>query len=313
VLIDRNHPGLSVAAHVHEDNLAAGRLAAEHLLAMGHKRFVWWTSAQGGAVASERLKGFQDALAVEGCTCESLVYKASGKSGEWNRRRNWLGRQLIKLCPPVALFAMDDQLAAEAVEMCLECGLNVPGDVAVVGVGNIALASETSHVPITSVDNAPAVVAREGARLLDQLMNGGPAPERPVIIPPGGLVIRESSSAYGVTHPAVLQMIEHLRANLSRPFNLDALSKASGVSVRMIYNMFRSELRTTPADFLQREQLAKAKALLKAEESSISNLVESCGFGTARTMNRIFLRYEGCSPKVWRDNLRDQLRKTSGD
>ena len=52
--------------------------------------------------------------------------------------------------------------------------------------------------------------------------------------------------------------------------------------------------------------------MLKSGETTIGELVDSCGFGTARTMNRLFIRHEGCGPKVWRDRIRENARKPSG-
>lgn len=303
VLIERNHPAkLKVAAHFHEDNVMAGRQAAAHLLELGHKHFVWWTSERG-PVADERLAGFREVLAQAGCDCTLLEYQAVGERSEWLRRRKWLARELAKLPRPVGLFAMDDQLAAEAVEMCQECGLDVPGDVAVVGVGNIALASETSPVAITSVDLDEEKIALEGARCLDRLMDGEGVTAEPVVIPLRGLVARQSTAALAVTHPVMIQAIAHLRANLAKPFGIESLATACDVSPRQLYHLFRSELRCTPVEFLQREQLAKAKAMLGSGETRIRELIEACGFGTARTMNRLFLRHEGHSPKEWRKTI----------
>ncbi|MCX6876322.1 MAG: substrate-binding domain-containing protein [Verrucomicrobia bacterium] len=304
VLLDRDNAGMQVAAHVHEDNLAAGRLAAEHLLAMGHQHFAWWTCFPG-PVPAERFAGFREALAREGCVCEPLEYQSGGKADEWLRRRQWLGERLAKLPHPLALFAMDDPLAAEAVEVCLEHGLDVPREVAVVGVGNIALASDTSPVPLTSVDIAAEDIALAGARLLDHLMDGGTAPDEPVIIAPRGMVLRLSSAALAVTHPLLLRVLERLRADLAKPFDIRGLAAANGVSARTLYHLFRSELRCTPVEFLQREQLAKAKGMLESGPAVIKELVQACGFGTARTMNRLFLRHEGCSPKLWRKQSRE--------
>jgi len=78
------------------------------------------------------------------------------------------------------------------------------------------------------------------------------------------------------------------------------------VSTRTLYHLFRSELRCTPVEFLQREQLAKAKGMLESGSAAIKELVRACGFGTARTMNRLFLRHEGCSPKLWRNKRRER-------
>jgi LacI family transcriptional regulator len=300
VLIGRNHSvKLKVAAHIHEDNVMAGRLAAEHLLAMGHKHFVWWTSGKG-SVPIDRLAGFRGTLALAGCDCTVLDYRAAGERSEWLRRRKWLRSKLGQLPRPAGLFAMDDQLAAEAVEMCQECGLKVPDDVAVVGVGNIALASETSPVAITSVDLDEEGIALEAARCLDRLMNGRRVTSAPVVIPPSGLVARESTAALALTDPVMIAAVHHIRERLAEPFDVAGLAAACGVSSRTLYHLFRSELRCTPADFLKRKQLERARILLESGETRIKELVASCGFGTARTMNRVFKSRMGCSPKEWR-------------
>jgi LacI family transcriptional regulator len=298
VLIEGNNPGLRVP-QVAEDNRAAGRLVAEHFLELGHKHFVWW-SPYGGGVAEDRLAGFQKTLEGAGHSVRCLDYHRIAGSDDWSLRREWLGRCLQSLPLPTALFALDDQLAAEAVEMCLESGLRVPEDVAVVGVGNIELACETSHVPITSVDNAPEEVALAGARLLEELMAGGRAPVKPILIPPRSLVVRQSSSALAATHPGMIRVAEHIRKHLAEPLDIARLAAAAGVSQRTLYHLFRTELRCTPAEFLCRERMTEARRLIQESRLPIKDIVAACGFGTVRTMNRVFLRIEGDSPREWK-------------
>lgn len=299
VLIEGNNPGLRVP-QVAEDNRAAGRLAAEHFLELGHKHFAWWSPCHGEAVADARWAGFQEALANAGCTAERLEYRPTRPASDWSRRRAWLIRRLRSLPKPVALFALDDQLAAEAVEMCLESNLRVPQDVAVVGVGNIELACETSHVPITSVDNAPDEIALAGARLLDRLMAGGNAPKQPILIPPRALVVRASSNALALTHPGVIRAVQYVEAHLAESLDMNRLARAANVSRRTLYNLFTSELRCAPAALLRRLRLAKARKLLRQPDLSLKEVVDRCGFGTARTFHRIFHEAEGRTPHAWR-------------
>jgi LacI family transcriptional regulator len=302
VLIELNNPGLRVP-QVAEDNAAAGRLAAAHLLAMGHKHFAWW-SPYPGRVPDERWRGFREALAEAGCGAERLEYRARSGENDWTRRRAWLVRRLRALPRPVALFALDDQLAAEAVEMCLESKLRVPQDVAVVGVGNIELACETSHVPITSVDTAPEEIALAGARLLDRLMKGGRAPNEPVLIPPRGLVVRQSSDRLAITHPAMLRAAAYVQQHLAEPLDTDRLAAASGLARRTLFRVFKAELRCSPAELLHRERTIRARRMLEESDASIKEVASACGFGTQRTMNRLFLRLEGLSPRAWRISRR---------
>ena len=309
VLIERNNPGLRVP-QVAEDNFAAGQLAAEHFLERGHKHFVLfntlWFHTREEKVSAERWTGFQETLAKAGCAAKRLEYHASRSGSDWVRRRAWLIRRLRLLPRPVALFAMDDQHAAEAVEMCLESNLRVPQDVAVVGVGNIELACNTSHVPISSVDTAPDEIALAGARLLESIMAGGPAPKERILIPPRGLVVRQSSDALALTHPAMVRAAGYLHEHLTKPLAVDRLAAATGLARRTLYRVFKSELRCTPAALLHRERVAKAREMLEKSDARIKEVVSACGFGTARTMNRLFLRLEGCSPRAWRISRRAQ-------
>jgi len=71
VLIEGNNPGLRVP-QVAEDNRAAGRLAAEHLLELGHKHFAWW-SPYDGPVPAARWEGFRETLARAGFSAERPV------------------------------------------------------------------------------------------------------------------------------------------------------------------------------------------------------------------------------------------------
>ena len=64
----------------------------------------------------------------------------------WTARRRWLKRGLADLPKPVAVFALDDLLAADVIETSVECGFRVPDDVAVMGAGNIELACDCSRV-----------------------------------------------------------------------------------------------------------------------------------------------------------------------
>ena len=56
------------------------------------------------------------------------------------------------------------------------------------GTGNIEIACECSHVPISSVDLAEEEIALKAAQVLDRLMRGRTQPQRPIVIAPRGVV-----------------------------------------------------------------------------------------------------------------------------
>jgi LacI family transcriptional regulator len=102
-------------------------------------------------------------------------------------------KRLLTVRPKIdAVFAANDPAAIGAMKAIWEAGLRVPRDIAVVGVGDIAL-GDLLRVPLTTVGWSRRDQGRHAAELL---LNGleGDAVDRPqrVILPPR-LVVRESS------------------------------------------------------------------------------------------------------------------------
>lgn len=294
VLLGGNNPGVD-APQVGEDNREAGRLVARHFLERGHKHFAWIDTDQN-TVAAERRAGFHEVLAAAGRAPATIGYPA----GDWSSRRRRLRQALESLPRPLALLAMDDQLASEVIGVCVESRLRVPDDVAVAGVGNITLACETSHVPITSVDLASEATARAAASLLDELMDGGSPPVKPMVVPLKGLVVRRSSSALAATNATVLRAARHIEKHLAKPLDIDSLAQAAGVSRRTLYNIFARELSRTPVEYLRAERMNRARKLLAETDTPVGEIAFSCGFGTIRTLNRMFIQQEKTTPRGWR-------------
>ena len=305
VILGGNNPGIQ-APMVTNDNHAAGRLAALHLLERGHRHFAW-LSLTHGDVITDRCNGFAEALQETGYNCERLDYHPLQRHHDnWGHRRRWVAKALHALPHPLGLFAGDDQMASETIEVCLEEGLRVPEDVAVIGAGNIPIACECSHVPITSVDLRDEEVAWQAATLLDNLMNGKRPPREPVVIPPKGIVLRQSTDFLAITHPAVSKAVQFINNNLSRPITMDEVATAAGISRRMLYYIFQEELRRSPAEHLRQERMSLARRLLTETDQTIGQVATDSGLFPARNINRCFWRVEGMSPRAWRKKHRER-------
>jgi LacI family transcriptional regulator len=304
VILGGNNGGLFVPT-VHVDNGAVGRLAAGHLLERNHQNFAWF-STDHGRVAKDRCDGFVKAIRAKGHKCIMLNYKSSENSVNWNHRRRWLADRLRALPRQLAIFALDDTLASETIEVCREQGWEVPGEISVIGAGNLDIACECSHIPITSVDTREAEVAWRAAEMLEQMMKGKRGPLE-VILPPGPIVIRQSSDTLAAIHPAIRKAIQFMKENISKPFGADAIALAAGISRRALYEFFDRELNTTPIVILASFRLERARNRLLRTGDTISTIAMHCGFGTHRTLDRIFLKVEGCTPAAWREKIRSKL------
>ena len=304
VLVGRNQPGIN-CVQVMEDNVMAGRLAARHVMERGHTEFAW-LSAYQGPVSTDRSEGFSSALAESGFKCHRLEYRQSpATSRDGRHRQAWLARQLKGLPRPLACYVLDDQLASEMIEVCLSHGWRVPEDFAVMGTGNIEIACECSHVPISSVDLDEEKIALKAAQLLDHLMRGRKRPAKPVVIAPRGVVIRSSTDFLAVASPTLRLAVDFIGANLQRPFSLEQVAEAAGVSRRTLYNLFQRYLARSPAEFVTMARLDRARHLVtESPNQTISNLAAQSGLGSPRTLTRLFLRHEGVNARTWKKALR---------
>jgi transcriptional regulator GlxA family with amidase domain len=75
----------------------------------------------------------------------------------------------------------------------------------------------------------------------------------------------------------------------------------ASVSERHLNRLFLTEMGMGPARFVQRVRVEAARAALERREKSIESVAMECGFGSAETMRRAFLRVLGVSPSAYRD------------
>ena len=166
--------------YVGEDNEAIGRLASEHLLERNFKSFAWapfWDDQ----VNEERYLGFSRSLQAAGYECLRLIpvnRKAASHSRHlnWTLRRSSLIRAIRSLHHPVGIFCYNDYVATDIMDACIEAGIRIPQEVAVIGVDNDPILCECAQVPLTSVRHDLEGMAYQAAALLDRLMEGQAAP-----------------------------------------------------------------------------------------------------------------------------------------
>jgi LacI family transcriptional regulator len=278
------------------DERAAGRLAAEHLLEQRHRNFACFRYSKNRH-ALRRMEGFRAALSGAGHGCVELERLSPHGQG----MRDWFARRLVRLPRPLGLYAEDDSLAASAIDAALDAGWTVPGDLAVVGTGNLALVCEQSPVPLTTVALPFEEMAYRAAVMLDRMLAGrGPGP-RQRLMPPVGIVARQSTNAVAARRPVVKRALGIIEARLGdAELDARAVASGSGVSLRLLYSEFARDLGSTPAAELMRMRIRRARQRLRTTDEKISAVAAGCGFGNARTFQRAFAKAEGISPGRWR-------------
>lgn len=166
VLVDRESQDGRFAS-VAVDDIEGGRIATEHLLAVGRRRIAFVGGPLTLRQVSDRLSGAQEAAAAAGAPLELLA--TSALTVEEGRRA---GRQILERRPadrPDAVFAANDLLALGVLQSLVMTGdARVPEDVALIGYDDIDFAA-AAVIPLSSIRQPAALI---GSTAVDLLLRG---------------------------------------------------------------------------------------------------------------------------------------------
>ncbi|WP_204166162.1 LacI family DNA-binding transcriptional regulator [Curtobacterium flaccumfaciens] len=169
VIATNRHPGDWMPAVVGDD-VEGGRMATEHLLALGHRRIGVIAGPRHASTAVERVAGFRLAherrdLAVDDALVVHSDFEVEG---------GVVGAHtLLSLSdPPTAIFAVNDTAAIGVMGAARQRGLRVPDDLSIVGYNDISVVAQLP-TPMTTVHSPTALMGTVAVeRLLAAIGDG---------------------------------------------------------------------------------------------------------------------------------------------
>ena len=102
------------------------------------------------------------------------------------------------------------------------------------------------------------------------------------------------------------QLSAWIMENLATELTIPMLAQQAGISPRHFARCFQDEIGVTPAKFVESARFEAARQLLAEEELTLEKVAARCGFGSAETLRRVFIRRVGMSPAAYRLRLHQQ-------
>lgn len=274
------------------DNSAFGRLAAEHLLVRGFRRFAC-VSCPGGWYVGERTRGFIEKIKEHGFSCSVHRIKPHLQDrtdpqllSDTDRLHleNWL-RQLH---PQVGIFWTEDHLGEELFRACRNVGLRVPQDIAVVSAPNRKALCEAYDPPLSSVDAPMEEIGYYGALWLDRLISGCEMPNNRQFVPVSQVVARKSSDTYAAENPAVANALNYIHEHISFGINASDVVNQVDLPRRTFYRLFKETTGKSPKQFIQDRRITLARDILSAHpELNQQDVARQCGFSDRHRMSMV--------------------------
>lgn len=287
---------------VTSDHVQIGRCAAEHFEERNFRSLAWFSTGWGH-VQKLRYAGFTErSPAVRWVVADALP---RARKDSYAAFLKWMGGALRDAPKPLGVLAYDEADAARVLDVAERIGLAVPEELAILSIGNDRLICENQAVPLSSIDQNLEQGGYEAARLLDRLMNGEPAPRKPILVPPAGVAQRRSTDIMASRDPLVREALAYIEHNLSRPFGVPQISEALGTTRNVLAKRFRADLRRSIADEVMRQRLAAAKIMLRNSERTVRAIAEALGFSSPSHLTNTFRARTGMTPREFRMTQED--------
>lgn len=183
--------------YVSLDNHRAGAIAADHLLALGHRHIAYASAPLRSVNRTARMNGVRAACDGGGARLDVHIRDVTVAQAELEMAE--LGRTAAlalhaEACAATGYVAMNDMLAIGLMAGLRQCGRRIPEEVSVIGIDDLYLGQYIS--PALSTVRQPMREMATAAidRVLARMKNIGEAPHELVFAPE--LVVRESTAAF---------------------------------------------------------------------------------------------------------------------
>lgn len=294
-------PARRWVAGVYPDSTAIGHLFAEHLLARGFRRFATLT-APNNCDHQMEVAEFARIVQAAGFSCLSAQIPQNPQRDlrHWRKTVRQSGDWMDRWHLPIGVYVGGEGIGRMIVQECHRRGWRVPADVAIIAGKNEEILCDNPRPSLTSVEIGYQRIGYEAARVLDCMMNGEPAPAKPILLPPQGLVVRESTDFFAVDDDLVATALRFISTNAHKPIGPDIVARTVGAETRTLQNRFGKVLGRPIATEIRRVRLERAKRELTQGNRSLSEIARDVGIGEGIRMCEVFRRELGVTPTAYR-------------
>ncbi len=303
VNVDDVYDRLDGVGTVLTDENERARLALEHLVARGFRKFAYF-APPSHRYSKKRGEAFVKAVRGLGYECHEYLpgYRAGRKIGFEEQQRR-VNRWLAALPRPIAILTVDAYHGRQLAEICHFAGVRIPDEIALLAGDTDDLLCEVSTPPLSSISVACERLGHEAAAMLNRMIAGDTPPKQPLLIPPHEVISRQSTDVLSIDDPTVVRALRYIHSHAHHGIVVNDILREVPISRRSLEIQFRSYLGRSPAEEIRRIRLDRGRQLLGRRELSITEIALACGFSNATRFGVAFRKCFGTTPRSFRKTL----------
>jgi LacI family transcriptional regulator len=300
VTLDVPHLLAKHVSRVNHDSEKIAESIAGYYLQQQFAHFAYVGCETGPYWSLIRAQAFERAVQKSGYACSLYAPTVRGKKSDWGQESRNMQAWLLSLPKPCGIMVALDGRARQVLECCVRSGIQVPNEIAIIGVDNDESICENTTPTLSSVLPDFEGGGYMAAELLDQLMRR--TQHKPVTLTYGvkRLVHRQSSLHTSRPNWIALKAKEFIRLNACMAISVDDVSKHLNISRRLAELRFREACGYTILTEIQNQRLERVCSLLKETHLPIGQIGERCGFPTEPHLKVLFKKRFGKTMREYR-------------
>jgi LacI family transcriptional regulator len=286
---DITREGASVVRH---DSAEIARIAAKELLRLDFQDYAlvgWFFHAYW---MFDKFQAFKSVLELHGKRVHVFEPDAGDRGGITSlhrRLRVWIRR----LPKPCGIFGVNDYITEHALSAAVALGYKIPEELAFVGADNDELICETTRPSMTSVLPDFKATGRMAAELLAAKIDEPASPAVLRVVPPIGIVRRQSTRLFKRSDAGVQAAMELIRCKATNGVKARDVLKTFSCSRRQAEIRFRSLTGHSVLEEIQEVRFARAMELLKRSNVAIGAIAGRSGWPSELVLERFVKKRTG--------------------
>lgn len=291
------------ASSVCVDNAAIGKCAADFFLRRKYEHFAFaGTNLSHTAGHSQaRLDSFRNTLRKKGFDCSQFVIDENNPNAyvkELERLRDWIA----DLPKPCGMLAHADVYAQLVTDACHLAKVNMPEQVAIIGVDNETDITDNMQPTLSSILPDFEKAGELSLETLGRLISARRTPRTPFRIFYGvkALIERESTQDTHGANRLVDAARGIIRKRSYEGIRVADIARELRVSGRLLELHFKSVLGHSVRDELLSNRLDEVKRRLQTTHDQIESIAAQCGWRSPIALKILFKKRFGMSMREWR-------------
>lgn len=288
------------------DCRAMARQAVDYLLGLGYSTIAYF--GWGEEYYRQPLAEATTCAGLRSASFEmDLRWPVPPAVSVWENKDEQIVAWLKRLPKPAAVVCVRDNDAAEISDHCADIGLPVPEEVGILGIGNRVAMCSLSRPHLSSIHVPAEAIGHAAAQRLSALLSGAPPQAGPLLLPPLGIIERESTMRTGAMDPTMREALRFLRDNATRGITVKEITQHLGISRTNLDVRLKRVLGKPTGAALRAFRLEAAKRMLTETDLPIQEVALRCGYDTPQYLVKAFRRGMKMSPGDYR-----RVNKTLG-